>query len=744
MPIRSLHMQRLLRTLLLVLLLPFLQQAFAADEVSIQNAEQELAQAVKAIEGWDKETTPLEETEQLRSRLFELQSLATDCVSSLENDIKINRNKIDALGEKAEDEAPELRTQRKTLEEEGKQLNQKVAICRLVLVGAEEQLDKIAAFRQDKISQQLTSRTAPAWISLRSFPEDLRRHLASLAEDTEWLHAGWFWGMLLSLIALLPAGMVVGRFLKDFEKRNIEDATLKVRARLAGMYGRRLPWVMFFVAVGATQALVGNSYGAYSFVMALALLTSPLLDYALCNERERCPASLPLRIFWTLSLFSLVMMLVPYAFPDSENTIVIAFRTLMGLLFLITSIRLVFSLCTYHEFTRYSAVRWPLTPLLITGPLAYALGYQNFGIFFSRGMFGTLMVAVLGWLLYRTLVIALRPPSMGKGGGDTSDAEFDRFSLRRAVVLVIVTVAGSLVTLRLWQLTPRDTVTLTHRLSQPFQIGDISVVPSKLFLGLVIFLLFWTVARLLQRTATNLLQTRDPASRGARQSFITLNAYVLITIGFLLSLSAAGLDLSNIAIIAGALSVGIGFGLQNIVSNFISGIILLFERPIRPGDWIRVGTTEGYVRKVRIRSTIIETFDRAEVLVPNSDLLSNQVVNLTLTDGVGRIIIPVGVAYGSNTKKVREIILRVAKDHPQVIQNEPGIVPPRVLFRDFADSALLFELRCFIKNVDYRLVVESDLRYAIDDAFRAEKVEIPFPQRVVYMHQAAAEPAKAT
>ncbi|MEJ2323089.1 MAG: hypothetical protein P8Z31_12430, partial [Gammaproteobacteria bacterium] len=197
-----------------------------------------------------------------------------------------------------------------------------MAICRLALVGAEEQLDKIAAFQQDKISQQLTSRATPAWSALKSFPADLRKHLFSLAEDTGWLHTGWFWGILLSLIALLPAGIAVGRLLKDFEKRHHDKAELQVRARLAGMYGRRLPWVMLFVAIGATQALVGNTYGASSFVMALALLTSPLLDYALCNERKRCPASVPLRIFWTLSLFSLVMMLVPYAFPDSENTIV--------------------------------------------------------------------------------------------------------------------------------------------------------------------------------------------------------------------------------------------------------------------------------------------------------------------------------------------------------------------------------------------------------------------------------------
>ncbi len=737
-------MRRVLQLLLFSLLFVFLQPAFAAEEKWLTNVEQELEQASETIAKWDSAETSLEETESLRSRLFELQTLGRECVSSLEKDIQINKNKIEALGEKAEDEAPELMAQRKMLEEESKQLGQKIAICRLTLVGAEEQLDKIAAFRQEKISQQLTSKTTSVWAALKTFPDDLGSFLASINEGLASLDDEWLWGLLLSLIALLPAGIVVGKLLKEFEQRNAGDSKLRVRARLSGMYGRRLPWVMLFVSIGATLAWVDNAYAAYSLVMALALLTSPLLDYALCNEREKCSGSVPLRILWTLSLFSIVMMVVPYAFPDSENALVIAFRSSFGLIYLLTSIWLVFSLTGYPEFSRYRGGRWPLIPLFMIGPLAYIVGYQNFGVFFSRGMFGTLMVLVLGWLVYRTLVIALRPTSMSVAEGVTSDAEFDRFSLRRLVVLVTVSVISFLAALRLWQLTPGSSAGLAYRLSQPFQIGDISLVPSKLFLGLVIFLVFWMIARVLQRSATNLLVTRDAASRGARQSFITLLSYVFITIGFLVSLSATGLDLSNIAIIAGALSVGIGFGLQNIVSNFISGIILLFERPIRPGDWIRVGTTEGYVRKVQIRSTIIETFDRAEVMVPNSDLLSNQVVNLTLSDGIGRVIIPVGVAYGSNTKKVREIILRVAKDHPQVIQNDPGITPPRVLFRDFADSSLLFELRCFVKNVDYRLVVESDLRYAIDDAFRAENIEIPFPQRVVYMHQAAQEPAKAT
>jgi small-conductance mechanosensitive channel len=501
------------------------------------------------------------------------------------------------------------------------------------------------------------------------------------------------------------------------------------------MYGRRLPWVTLLVAIGAALTWIGKAYAGFPLVFAVALLTSPLVDYALCYERKRCPASVPVRIFWTLSLFGVVAMLVPGAFPESESSLIVALRTLYLLLLFVTAVWLVFRLAVYKEFERYSGLRWPLILLFLTGPLAYFVGYQNFGIFFSRALFGTLMVLLAAWMLYQTLIKLLRPVSMLRADSETSDAEFDRFSLRRLILLAGVSIFSLLLVQRLWRVTPRDTSSLSDRLGQPFEIGTITLVPSRLITGILIILAFWIFARVLQRSATNLLQARDPASRGARQSVITLLAYVIITLGFLFGLSAAGLEVSNLAIIAGALSVGIGFGLQNIVSNFVSGIILLFERPIRPGDWIRVGTTEGYVRKIRIRSTIIETFDRAEVLVPNSDLLSNQVVNLTLTDGVGRIIIPVGVAYGSNTKKVREVVLRIANEHPQVLSNKPGIVPPRVLFRDFADSSLLFELRCFIKNVDYKLSVESDLRYAIDDAFRAEQIEIPFPQRVVYMHQ---------
>jgi len=202
----------------------------------------------------------------------------------------------------------------------------------------------------------------------------------------------------------------------------------------------------------------------------------------------------------------------------------------------------------------------------------------------------------------------------------------------------------------------------------------------------------------------------------------------------------AGLDFQTIAIVAGALSVGIGFGLQNIVNNFVSGLILLFERPVRPGDWVIVGATEGYVRKISIRYTLIQTFDRAEVLVPNSELISNQVTNLMLSDTYGRVTIPVGVAYGTDTRRVRDILHKVAREHPMAVLYDPRVSPPKVFFMRFGDSSLDFELRFFIREIDYKLSVRSDILYAIDDAFREAGIEIPFPQRVVHVQP---EPARS-
>ena len=168
--------------------------------------------------------------------------------------------------------------------------------------------------------------------------------------------------------------------------------------------------------------------------------------------------------------------------------------------------------------------------------------------------------------------------------------------------------------------------------------------------------------------------------RSARESMATVSGYIGASIAIIVAMGVAGLDLSKLAIIAGALSVGIGFGLQNIVNNFISGLILLFERPIKTGDWIVVGDVEGYVKRISIRSTHIQTFDRADVIVPNSALISGKVVNWMLKDVKGRIRVPIGVAYGSDVQTVKKVLLEIGGEHPEIIKSEILAPVPVVLF----------------------------------------------------------------
>ena len=296
-----------------------------------------------------------------------------------------------------------------------------------------------------------------------------------------------------------------------------------------------------------------------------------------------------------------------------------------------------------------------------------------------------------------------------------------------------------IILLRGWGLSITGFVLLRQYFFDGFQVGNFVVVPIKIALGVLFFGTILMLSRLIKSRLSSQSVVLSRLEPSARETLVTLTGYLGFLIALVLGLSLAGISFQNFAIVAGALSVGIGFGLQNIVNNFVSGIILLFERPIRRGDWVVVGGTEGFVKQIRVRSTEIETWDRSDVIVPNSEFISSQVTNWTLSNAYGRVITSVGVAYGSDTQKVKEILLDVAEAHPSVIQknNFFQVPEPTVLFSEFGASSLDFELRCFVKDVRRRLLIKSELNFEIDRIFREQNIEIPFPQRDLHIRSDA-------
>jgi len=264
-----------------------------------------------------------------------------------------------------------------------------------------------------------------------------------------------------------------------------------------------------------------------------------------------------------------------------------------------------------------------------------------------------------------------------------------------------------------------------------FDVGGVKISFANIASAIIVFIFGIILTRMFQRWLTTNVLTRTRLDPGVKHSVGAGVGYLGIIIATIVALDYTGLDLSNLALIAGALSVGIGFGLQNVVNNFVSGIILLIERPIRVGDWIVVGEREGYVKKISVRATELETFDRQSIVIPNAELINTSVGNWMLKDRTGRLIIEVGVSYDANEEEVRNIFYRLIAADDR-IATYPA---PFVYFKDFGDNALIFQLRVILKDVSDIVQVGGDMRFSIRKAFREAGIAIPFPQRDIHIRK---------
>ena len=264
-------------------------------------------------------------------------------------------------------------------------------------------------------------------------------------------------------------------------------------------------------------------------------------------------------------------------------------------------------------------------------------------------------------------------------------------------------------------------------------IGQSPVSIGSLGTALLVFVFFYVLSFILRRWVVRKLSSRFQIPLSVSYSIRRVIHYGFLTLGLVLAIQTAGFSLTSLGMIFGFLSVGIGFGLKNITSNFISGVILLFERPISVGDMITMETQNnsivGIVQRIGMRSTLVRTFDNVNVIVPNSQFIENQVVNWSYEELRIRLHIPIGVAYGSDLNKVTKILLQIAKDHPKILKKPD----PKVWFLEFDNSSLNFELLVWLHRPEDRYDVRSDINYSIDEALKKEGIQIPFPQRDVHV-----------
>jgi small-conductance mechanosensitive channel len=375
---------------------------------------------------------------------------------------------------------------------------------------------------------------------------------------------------------------------------------------------------------------------------------------------------------------------------------------------------------------------WVLAGLIAAGLAGNVIGNVSMGRLLVDGALSMAMIALL--LAAVSKVIAalvaggMRMPEVRRAFVEPGDAE--RFAERSAALIdllaIVLWLAGSLKVFHVY-----DAVigAIAAVLAARLKFGGIDVsLGDVVAFGLTLWLAV-ILARLLRIVLEARLDKQGRLPPGVPVAISKTVAYTVVALGFLTAILASGMDVTRFTVILGTLSVGIGFGLQNVVNNFVSGLILLYERPIRVGDVIDVGTATGTVTRIGIRSSTIKTFQGAEVVLPNSSLVANQLTNWTLSDRIRRIEIDVGVAYGSDVAMVQEILLVAARANAGVLP-DPA---PVALFTGLGDSALTFQLRAWTSQFDRHPVIAGEIRQSVVEKLGAAGISIPFPQQDLHV-----------
>ena len=703
--------------------------------------------------------------DQFQQEIGETRRRAAQCVQEQEERLAGLTEEKALLGEAVAGEDRRVSLQRAELDGELSAVERMLASCRLLVIQGRKLSTTVDERREAQLRGHLFERNDSVftlgsgdWLSAEHWQGQLQRLQNELDADGR----GSFGGSLPLLVLLLVIAIALGKLMvrgltlwvrklppgRDFAT----DMALALTLSLP-LWG---PVLLLGVAlILGGQLFQGGSFGnelEYIGFLLSSLALARWLLRALSNPPHPAQAVLKAdgelrqRFAHRLSVLFWVMFIGGLLLSGAVQQVLPEFilQALRAVFYTLLTLNIAWVAWLMGDLPRGRAlfsIRLLAVLILLVGLVAELGGYQNLSEFILSRTALALLGLFVAWVISSALTDLFDgldegrlqwQRNMRRALGIKSGKDFPGLRWLRVLSTIAIWIVLLFFGAALLGLSQQGREFALNLLIEGFKIGDYQFIPSRILIAIAVVMLLLSILGWVRQHMEKSWLAKARMERSARESLVTFTGYLGVGIAIVVGLMVAGVDFTGLAIIFGALSVGIGFGLQNVVNNFVSGLILLFERPIRTGDWIQVGSTEGYVRKISIRSTLIETFDKANVIVPNSELISAQVTNWILRDSVGRLSIPIGVAYGSDTGLVERILLEVANVHPDIIKNNPEYTP-RVVFMNFGESSLDFQLRAYIPDVDRRLRISSDLRFAIDRAFRANGIEIPFPQRDLHI-----------
>ncbi|HGG59319.1 MAG TPA: mechanosensitive ion channel [Gammaproteobacteria bacterium] len=756
---------RLLSRLLFCLLLApvFLLAAETPGESDYAELQQAYDQIESAFSRLDPDHASASDLDALNLKITALTGDLENCIEANTKALASAKKNLELLGDKQSSEDPDIRDKRRELNRQFKAIDNDLKRCTVLNIQTTEIGDKLQSLRQQRLRKQFFSREFSVISAIERFltfdEEKLQREFDPIRPVAGKVASGVSWPLLLMGLAGLAIGGLWrrSRHYTDLQQHPHSSDTLLASAiglqRTSPILAALALIDLLVLLQSPDQTLMVRFIG-YAFLLffTYGLARGVMFPDPRAIANSRLPVHLLRVLTWVAILFTLATFFLNQETAGRYSGSAILYLLWLGSLTIAALAFIVLIWAVARKLSiRYQ--RLPSTLLLPAAVLlgavaAGALGYRNIASLFFFGAINSFIVVFFAFLLVVISAEFFDALDEGRVAWQSKlrhllaikpGRPFPGVLWLRILAFFAVALASIVALMFVWGSTHQRISALLVGLKEGIKFGSFNLDLINLIYALLILVGVFSALPFVKNQLVAGWLKHSSLSRGAREATQTLVGYGGAAIAVLWALSVAGVNFQNLAIVAGALSVGIGFGLQNIVNNFVSGLILLFERPIRRGDWIVVGDTEGHVKDISIRSTTIQTFDRADVIVPNSELISNQVTNWVLSNTIGRLRIPIGVAYGSDLDQVMTLLEKVAHDHPDVISDSERF-PIRVLFREFGDSALLFELRCFARNIDDRLIIQSALNLAIDREFRKAGIEIPFPQRVVYLHRETNSP----